>query len=154
MRRYLFTSILLIVLAPLFAQTTTPRTYMRKVILDTGVNPSITYAEEKSAEEYIGKAWILERPEEVLTTETHSTWHLNMTQFGDDIEYPVTVVFMVELGNFETQWEIGNILHLELIHKESKESVSWELTIPEGTGPILHLDEPKIIPPYSKKLDQ
>ncbi|MBW6513155.1 MAG: hypothetical protein K0B87_00145 [Candidatus Syntrophosphaera sp.] len=150
MKKSLFLFLLLFVLVAAHAQFTEPRSYIQSVILDNGQIPTLTWAEEKSAEEYLVRAWMLERPDEILSTDEHSVWHLNLLSFGDDIEYPVTAVVILEMGNFASRWEVGETIHLEVTHKASGELVEWEITVPEGSGPITILDTPQLIPPFSK----
>lgn len=150
MNKYLLLLLAMLVLLPVFGQTTIPRSYLQKVVLDDGSTPALTFAVEVSAQEYTVRTWISARPQEILSTETHSTWHVNLIHVGDDLEYPVTAVIIIELGNFPTQWEVGDTLHVEVIHKASQESTSWSCIIPEGEDTIYLLDEAQIIPPFSK----
>jgi hypothetical protein len=132
----------------LLAQPTIPRVYVQKLILEDGTNPFITWHKNQSAPEYLFRAWILERQNEILSTETHTYYHLAITQVGDGNKVPFMVVSMVNLGNFPSQWHSGETLHLELTHKETGQKVEWDVYIPEGTATIKLLDTPQIIPPY------
>lgn len=150
MKKYLLLLLIILVLVPVFGQETTPRSVLQKVALDDGSTPAITFAEEVSAKEYTVRTWMASHPQDVLSTETHSTWHVNMILVGDDVEYPITAVVIIELGNFPTQWEVGDTLHTEVIHKASQESTSWSTVIPAGEDPIFLLDTAQIIPPFTK----
>jgi hypothetical protein len=44
---------------------------VQKLTLENDKNPLITREQDKSANEYILKAWINTRPDEIVSTETH-----------------------------------------------------------------------------------
>jgi hypothetical protein len=151
MRRYLLCLLLALALLPLAAQMTIPRVYVQKVILDNGKNPFITWYKDKSAPEYTVRTWILDRPDEIMSTETQSMYHVSLRQVGDGKKFPHMAIVSVQLGNFKSQWKAGEILHVEVIHKESKQKTSWDINVPEGSNLIKHLDDPIVIPPYTPK---
>jgi len=148
-------SLLLLALAVLLlaGQTSIPRVYVQKLVLDNGKDPAITAIKDTSAPEYLFEAWIVARPDEVMTSETHSIHHLAITRVGNGETVPYFVVCRLNLGNFPSDWAPGDTLHMKITHRESKEAVEWEYIIPEGTNLIKLLDEPKIVPPYTKKQD-
>lgn len=151
MKRFIPILLLLVCCLPLLAQPTLPRVYVQKLILDNGKLPFVTWLDKQSAPEYIFEAWILERPEDTMSTETHSVNHLSVSQVGDGKKFPFTVIAKVQLGNFRYQWKAGETLHLRLKHKTSGKIKEWDLMIPTGSNLIKHLDDPIVIPPYTKK---
>ncbi len=150
MKQALLCLALLALLLPAFAQLTIPRVYVQKLILKNGKLPTVTSTKEKSAEEYIVNTWILERPEEVLSTETHGVHHVKLAKIGDNDRFPATAVCQVNLGNFPSQWKEGENLHLQVIHKKTGQIAEWDVYIPAGTALIKMLDTPQVIPPYGK----
>mgnify|MGYP000850354602 FL=1 len=150
MKKVWITTLLMLALLSLFAQPTIPRVYVQKLVLEDGTNPFITWYKDQTSPEYLFRAWIWERPDEILSTETHTYHHLAITQVGDGKKVPFMVVSRVNLGNFPSQWHAGETLHLELTHKETGQKVEWDVYIPEGTATIMLLDTPQIIPPYKE----
>jgi len=150
MRRLIPFILLMIMALPLMAQPNLPRVYVQKLELDTGKLPFVTWLEKTSAPEYLLEAWILERPEDLLSTQTHSVNHVSVNQVGDGIKFPFTVVAKVQLGNFRYHWKAGETLHLKLKHKASGAVKEWDVLIPPGTNLMKHLEDPIVIPPYSK----
>ena len=138
MKKVWIITFLMIALCSLFAQPTIPRVYVQKLVLEDGTNPFITWYKDQTSPEYLLRAWILERPEEILSTETHTYHHLAITQVGDGKKVPFS------------QWHSGETLHLELTHKETEQRVEWDVYIPEGTNTIKLLDTPQIIPPFKE----
>jgi len=130
---------------------TIPRVYAQKLTLDNGNNPTITWEKDKSANEYILKAWINTRPEEIVSTETHPLHTIALKQVGDGKKFPVTVIASLQLGNFPSQWKAGEVIHLEVTHKKTGQKKTWTQSIPEGTNLIKMLEKPIVIPPYTKK---
>lgn len=151
MNRFTLIAILLLMVSAIAAQTTTPRMYVQKLVLEDGSLPNVTAIKDKSAPEYIFEAWFLERPEEVRSSEIHTIHHLAISQVGDNEKFPNTVVAKVQLGNFKYQWSPGETLHMKLTHKETGQVKEWDLLIPEGSWLIKHLDDPLVIPPYPQK---
>ena len=143
--------LLLIGVNCLMAQMTTPRVYVQKLVLDNGKNPAVTSTDKLSAKEYTVRAYIVENPKDVMSTETHPYNSVTLKNVGDDVKFPKTVIVSVQLGNFKTQWEAGQTLNIEVTHKKSKTNTSWSIVIPEGTNLMKHLEDPIVIPPYSKK---
>lgn len=141
----------LLALALTMMGLTIPRVYVQKLILDNGKNPVITWDEGKSAKEYYLQAWINTRPEEVVSTDKNPVHTIAVKQVGDGKRFPFTVITSLNLGNFPSQWQAGEVIHLELTHLKSGEKVTWKMPIPEGTALIKMLDKPIKIPPYSKK---
>lgn len=150
MKKVWITTLLMLALLSLFAQPTIPRVYVQKLVLEDGTIPFITWYKDQTSPEYLFRAWIWERPDEILSTETHTYHHLAITQVGDGKKVPFMVVSRVNLGNFPSQWHAGETLHLELTHKETGQKVEWDVYIPEGTATIMLLDTPQIIPPYKE----
>lgn len=150
MKKVCITTLLMLALLSLFAQPTIPRVYVQKLVLEDGTIPFITWYKDQTSPEYLFRAWIWERPDEILSTETHTYHHLAITQVGDGKKVPFMVVSRVNLGNFPSQWHAGETLHLELTHKETGQKVEWDVYIPEGTATIMLLDTPQIIPPYKE----
>jgi hypothetical protein len=148
MKRLIPFILLLIMGLPLLAQPNLPRMYVQKLVLDTGKLPFVTWLEKTSAPEYVLEAWILERPDDMVSTETHSVNHVAVNQVGDGVKFPFTVVAKVQLGNLRYQWEAGETLHLKLKHKASGTVKEWDVLIPPGTNLIKYMDDPIIIPPY------
>ena len=130
---------------------TIPRVYVQKLTLENGKNPSITQEKDKSANEYILKAWINTRPEEIVSTETHPLYTIAVKQVGDGKKFPFTVIASLQLGNFPSQWIAGEVIHLEITHKKTGQKKTWTQSIPEGTNLIKMLEKPVVIPPYKKK---
>jgi hypothetical protein len=124
MKKVWITTLLILALLSLFAQPTIPRVYVQKLVLEDGTNPFITWYKDQTSPEYLFRAWIWERPDEILSTETHTYHHLAITQVGDGKK--------------------------ELTHKETGQKVEWDIYIPEGTATIMLLDTPQIIPPYKE----
>ena len=62
---------------------TIPRVYVQKLTLENGKNPSITQEKDKSANEYILKAYINNRPDEIVSTEIHPLHTIAVKQIGD-----------------------------------------------------------------------
>jgi hypothetical protein len=141
--------ILITILLPLFSMTT-PRVYVQKLVLENGKNPSITWDKDKSAKEYILRAWINTKPKEIISTETNPINTIAVKQVGDGVKFPFTVIATVQLGNFKQQWIAGEILNLEITHRKTGQKFSWKMPIPEGTALIKMLDKPIVIPPFSK----
>lgn len=152
MNKYTLTILLLIMALSLFAQPRTlPRTYVQTLVLENGELPSVTWDGKKSAPEYNLKAWITKRPKEVMNTDKSSIHALAVKNAGDGEKVPKMVIVSVQLGNFPSQWREGETLRLELRHKKSKQKITWDVLIPPGNNLIKILDEPKVVPPFSKK---
>lgn len=151
MKRFILPVIFVVLMLPLFAQTTTPRVYVQRVVLDNGENPKVTVLDKKSAPEYKVQTWIKENPKNILSTEKHSIHHVSLKEVGDGEKFPKMVIITVQLGNFKKQWRSGQTLHVKVTHKKTKKTVEWDIVIPEGTNLIKMLDEPRVIPPFSKK---
>ena len=124
---------------------------MQKLTLENGKNPSITQEKDKSANEYILKAWINTRPDEIVSTETHPLYTIAVKQVGDGKKFPFTVIASLQLGNFPSQWEAGEVIYLEITHKKTGQKKTWTKSIPEGTNLIKMLEKPVVVPPYTKK---
>jgi len=155
MKRYWFALLLTaLLLPPLAAQMTIPRVYVQRLVLDDGSKPFVTWEKDKSAPEYHLRAWILERPEEIMDSDEHSIHHLTVKQVGNGEKVPFMVVCQVNLGNFPSQWQEGENLHLELTCRETGEQVAWDVYIPEGSALIKMLDTPQVIPPQTVKKDK
>jgi hypothetical protein len=146
----LITLLLLIGANCLMAQMTTPRVYVQKLLLDNGEIPAVTSTDKLSAKEYTVRAYIMENPKDVMSTETHPFNSVTLKNVGDDVKFPKTVILSVQLGNFKSQWEAGQTLMIEVKHKKTKKKASWSIVIPEGTNLMKHLEDPQVIPPYSK----
>ncbi|MGI6198850.1 MAG: hypothetical protein ACOYIS_06985 [Candidatus Cloacimonadaceae bacterium] len=142
--------LLLILASGLFAQPKIPRMYVRKLVLDNGKLPFVTWLDKVSAPEYLLEAWITDRPFDLLSTDTHTVHHLAVSQVGDGVKFPFTVIAKLQLGNFKFHWNPGETIHFRLTHKESGQVKEWEEIIPEGSYLMKHLDDPIVIPPYSK----
>lgn len=151
MKRYILCLLLLAMTLGLIAQPKIPRMYVQKLVLDNGKMPFITWLDKVSAPEYLLEAWITERPFDLLSTDTHSVHHLAVNQVGDGIKTPFFVIAKLQLGNFRYHWSPGETIHFKLTHKESGQILEWEEVIPEGSYLIKHLDDPLVIPPYSKE---
>lgn len=151
MKRFILPLLLLVLALPLIAQTTTPRVYVQRVVLDNGENPKITVIDKKTAPEYKVQTWIKQRPKDIMNTDKHTMHHVSLRQVGDGDKVPYMMVITVQLGNFKTQWRSGETLHVKVTHKKTKKTVEWDIVIPEGTALIKMLDEPRVIPPFSKK---
>ncbi len=152
MKRSILCVILIIMALGLLAQPATlPRTYVQKLVLENGENPSITFDKKVSAPEYTLKVWIVERPKDVMTTAKNPLHSVSVKEVGDGIKFPIMVVASVQLGNFKSQWKAGETLRLELRHNKSKQKTTWDIKIPEGSNLIKLLDDPQVIPPFAKK---
>lgn len=151
MKRFIPFLLLLSWAMSLIAQPNLPRVYVQKLVLDNGKLPFVTWLDKKSAPEYILEAWITDRPTDKVSTETHSVNHVTVSQVGDGKKFPFTVIAKVQLGNFRYHWKSGETLHLKLQHKASGKIKEWDVVIPPGTNLMKHLDDPIVIPPYSKK---
>jgi len=141
----------MLVIAVCLSAITIPRVVAQKLVLTNGKNPDITVVRKSSAPEYTLRAYILGREKEVLSTETDPYYSISVKRVGDGRQYPYTVVAYVQLGNFHTQWQAGENLHLEITHKSSKEKKSWDIYIPDGTKVINKIKDPVVIPPKVKK---
>jgi len=150
MRKLICVTILFLAILPFFAMTR-PRVYVQKLVLDNGKTPFITFEDKKSANEYILTATILEIPGAFLSTEIHPVHSIAIKQVGNGTTFPYIVIASVQLGNFGTDWQAEQTLHLELTHKLTGQKYSWDVFIPEGTALMKHLDDPLVIPPYTKK---
>jgi hypothetical protein len=148
MKRLWLCLLLAAFLLPAAAQMTLPRVYAQKLVLEDGSNPFVTWYKDKSAPEYLFRAWILERPDEVMNSDINGYHHLAIAQIGDGVKFPFTIISRVNLGNFPSQWVAGETLHLEVTHRETGEKVEWDVYIPEGTALIRMLDTPQVIPPH------
>jgi len=151
MKNIILTIVLLALMLPAFAQMTTPRVYVQKLLLDSGKNPSITWQKDKSANEYTLKAWINTRPNEVVSTQTNPINTIAVKQVGDGVKFPYTVIASLQLGNFKSQWHSGEIIYMELTHKKTGQKLTWKQPVLEGSALIKMLDKPIVIPPFSKK---
>jgi len=152
MKKLLIIAIALMALVLLSAQPrTTPRVYVQKLSLENGENPQISWNGTKSAPEYYVKAYIVERPKDVVTTDKSPINTIAVKEIGDNLKFPISVILSVQLGNFKTQWNAGETLRIELKHKKSGQKHSWDLLIPEGTSLIKKMDEPLVVPPFAKK---
>jgi hypothetical protein len=152
MKHYIVCIILLVLVTGILAQPTTlPRTYVQRIILENQENPQITSTPKVSAPEYVLKAWIVERPKDVMTTGKQPYHSISVKEVGDDVKFARIAIVSVQLGNFKSQWRAGETLRLELRHKKSKQKVTWDVPIPEGTTLIKHLDDPITVPPFAKK---
>lgn len=147
MKRFILMLVLLAGLLPLMALTT-PRMYVQKLLLDNGKNPTITWDEGKSAKEYTLKAWINTRPNEVVSTDKSRANTISVRQVGDGKKFPFTVVASLQLGNFPTQWQEGEVIHMELTHRKTGQKYTWKMPIPTGSAVIMQLEKPIVIPPY------
>ena len=130
---------------------TIPRVYVQKLTLENGKNPSITQEKDKSANEYILKAYINNRPDEIVSTEIHPLHTIAVKQVGDGKKFPFTIIASLQLGNFPSQWEAGEVIYLEITHKKTGQKKTWTQSIPEGTNLIKMLEKPVVVPPYTKK---
>ena len=130
---------------------TIPRVYVQKLTLENGKNPSITQEKDKSANEYILKAYINNRPDEIVSTEIHPLHTIAVKQVGDGKKFPFTIIASLQLGNFPSQWEAGEVIYLEITHKKTGQKKTWTKSIPEGTNLIKMLEKPVVVPPYTKK---
>jgi len=79
---------------------TIPRVYVQKLTLENGKNPSITQEKDKSANEYILKAWINTRPDEIVSTETHPLYTIAVKQVGDGKKIPFYRYCQFAIGKF------------------------------------------------------
>lgn len=149
MRQLIVLLALVLLALPLFAQPL-PRVYVQKLVLENGDLPQVTVIKDKSAPEYLLRAWFAERPEIIRSTDEHSIHHLAIKQVGDDEVFPVTVILTVQLGNFGVDWAAGETLVIEVTHKASGQMKTWSIVVPEGTNLIKELDTPVIIPPLKK----
>ena len=150
MKRLLVFGILLLLCLTL-STITIPRVYVQKLTLENGKNPLITWEKDKSANEYILKAWINTRPDEIVSTETHPIHTVAVKQIGDGVKFPFTVIASLQLGNFKSQWQAGEVIYMEITHKKTGQTKTWTQPIPEGTNLIKMLDKPVVIPPYAKQ---
>jgi hypothetical protein len=150
MKRFTLFSILLLLCLTLSA-ITIPRVYVQKLTLENDKNPLITREQDKSANEYILKAWINTRPDEIVSTETHPIHTIAVKQVGDGNKFPFMVITSLQLGNFKSQWQAGEVIYMEITHIKTGQKKTWTQPIPEGTNLIKMLDKPFVIPPYTKK---
>lgn len=150
MKKLLYSILVLLFALPLLAFPI-PRVFVQKLILDDGSLPQITQEPKKSANEYTLRAWMEAEPDEVISTDTHPINTIAVKIVGKEGIMPPTAIVNIQLGNFKRLWQAGDILHLVITHKKSGESKGWTLVVPEGTHLIKKLDEPVVIPPYSKK---
>ncbi|MDP2173601.1 MAG: hypothetical protein Q8J62_07475 [Candidatus Cloacimonadaceae bacterium] len=150
MRQLLILLALTLLILPLLA-IPLPRVYVQKLMLDDGKLPQVTVEKDKSAPEYLLRAWFAERPEIVRSTDEHSIHHLAVKQVGDDEVFPVTVMLTVQLGSFGVEWKEGETLVLEITHKASGQKKEWSIVVPPGSNLIKHLETPMIVPPFQKK---
>jgi len=150
MKRSIFLAVM-VVFCLSFSAITIPRVYVQKLTLDNGNNPLITWEKDKSANEYILRAWINTRPDEIVSTETNPIQTVAVKQVGDGKKFPFTVIASLQLGNFRSQWKAGEIIYMELTDKKTGKKKTWTQPIPEGTNLIKMLEKPVIIPPYTKK---
>ncbi len=152
MKHYFACIMLLLMVACISAQPTTlPRSYVQRIILENQENPQVTSTAKVSAPEYTLKAWIVSRPKDVMTTDKHPINSVAVKEVGDDVKFSKMVIVSVQLGNFKSQWRAGETLRLELRHKKSKQQVTWDVVIPDGTTLIKHLEDPITVPPFTKK---
>lgn len=151
MKRVILSLALIILLLPLLGQMTIPRVYVQKLMLDNGKNPSITWKDKTSANEYILKAWINTRPKEVVSTETHPIHTIAVKQVGDGKKMAYAVIASLQLGNIGSPWQAGDVIVMEITHKKTGQKHSWKQPVPTGSGLIKMLDKPVIVPPFKSK---
>ncbi|MDZ4121716.1 MAG: hypothetical protein U1C33_04805 [Candidatus Cloacimonadaceae bacterium] len=80
MKKILLATMLLLAALALAAQPfTLPRVYVQRLVLENGENPQITWDGKTSAPEYQLKAWMIERPKDIMTTDKNPIilWRLN-----------------------------------------------------------------------------
>lgn len=149
MKHIILSLALLALLLPLISLTT-PRVYVQKLTLENGKTPKITWEKDKSAKEYILRAWLSNKPDDVVSTETDPTHTITMKQVGDGKKFPFTVIATLQLGNFSEQWVAGEVIIMELTHRKTGQKKTWRQSIPEGTMLIKELEKPIEIPPFAK----
>jgi len=132
MKKLLLISLVLLVMVTA-AYAGTPRTYYQKVL--TGMGDVLTYVTNTgntTSANYVVTADILETPGEVMSTATGTPLtSLRLTRLN-----ATTVVTVVQLGTFATQWVAGQTLHMTVTYIPNNEVASWDLVIPTGTSGI------------------
>lgn len=138
MKKSLLLVVLLLITIGLFAAT--PRTYTQVLVTGSGEQfPDVTNTSASSHPDYVLRAWITTRPDEVISTLTHAAPLIRVYRFGAGTEaVPYVTAAFMNFSPWATNWSAGESVHLELTHTPTSQVATWELLINAGTSPIGH----------------
>lgn len=137
----------------------TPRAYLQKCTLDTGMEADVTNTGNTTNPNYIVTADILETPGEMVTTQNPApdgyiykdATQIRINRSGTNPNF-YTATFL-QLGTFPTQWAAGQTVVMTVTHIPTGQMATWNLTIPAGTTVINIQNPAQIIPPASVPAD-
>lgn len=152
MKKQLFLALILIFAIGMVFATGTPRVYLQRCSLDTGLEASdVTNTGTTTSPNYIVRATNLAN-NEVLGTDLGqpaSTIRINRSGASPNF-YTAT---NLQLGSFPTQWVAGNVIRMYVQHIATGQSITWDLTIPTGTT-LINIQSPiQVIPPATVVAD-
>jgi len=132
-------------LGGLFAANT--RTYNQKLVNDFGdLNGGqllgVTNTGTTNNPNYILSAYITARPNEVISTLTFTPVVIRVVRIGNGTNVPYTTVAFLQFSAFSSNWQAGEILHMDLTYIPTNESTSWEITIPDNTSNAIGFNQP------------
>ena len=132
-------------LGGLFAANT--RTYNQKLVNDFGdLNGGqllgVTNTGTTNNPNYILSAYITARPNEVISTLTFTPVVIRVVRIGNGTNVPYTSVAFLQFSAFSSNWQAGEILHMDLTYIPTNESTSWEITIPDNTSNAIGFNQP------------
>lgn len=146
MKKQLFLALILIFALSSFLMANTPRTYLQKCSLDTGLMAPVTNTGTTTSPDYIVRATLNVGAGETLGTDlgTPSTT-IRISKAGTSPNFYTAVA--LQLGTFPTQWVSGQTVTMYVKYIPTGEEVTWILTIPAG-GTTINIQDPvQVIPP-------
>jgi hypothetical protein len=152
MKKQLFLAIILIFTVGLL-MAGTPRTYIQKCTLDTGLEAPVTNTGTTTSPDYIVRATIVETGETLGTDLGTPVTSIRISRAGNGTSVPYYTATNLQLGTFPTQWVAGQTIHMYVQYIPTLEVAEWNLVIPAGTTLINIQDPPQIIPPATVVAD-
>lgn len=146
----LFTLVFIAAVTIAFAGT--PRPYLQKCALDTGLEAPVTNVGNTTSPDYILTADILETPGEMVTSQNpapdgytyQDATQIRIYRAGSGGNF-YTATFL-QLGTFATQWMAGQTVQMSVTHVATAETATWSIVIPAGTT-VINIQTPQVIPP-------
>jgi hypothetical protein len=138
---------------------TTPRSYVQQLVNDKdgGVVLGVENSSKETSPDYVFSAYITARPAEVLSTETHPANSIRVCRIGNGEGFPYATLAYLQFGAFYAPWSAGDTIRFTLKHIASKDSVQWELVIPDATTNAIGYKQPLnpiesiTAPPWAEK---
>lgn len=147
MKKHLFTILILIfaVSSMLFAGT--PRTYLQRCSLDTGLEAPVTNTGTTHNPDYIIRATCVETGEVLGSDLGTPSGSLRISRAGTSPNFYTAAT--LQLGTFPTQWVAGQTITMWVKYVPTNETATWNLIIPAG-GTTINVQSPvQVIPPYT-----